>query len=77
MCAYGTLNYTRSCSNKKVFDTLKEEFGYRGFIMSDWGAMVGNDSEQFALSGLDMEVRSHGHVLPSFSVKDFCNKIQF
>ncbi|HEX8445569.1 MAG TPA: glycoside hydrolase family 3 C-terminal domain-containing protein, partial [Sphingomonas sp.] len=40
MCAYNKVNGTHSCENKALLtDMLKRDWGYRGFVMSDWGAV--------------------------------------
>jgi beta-glucosidase len=52
MCAYNKVNGDYACENKPLFDILKDDWGYKGFIMSDWGAV---HSVAAALSGLDQE----------------------
>ncbi len=53
MCAYNKVNGAYSCGNDWLLDeVLKREWGYRGWVMSDWGAVHGVDD---ALHGLDQE----------------------
>ncbi|GJJ08024.1 hypothetical protein Clacol_002231 [Clathrus columnatus] len=55
MCSYNKINQTQACQNSKVMNGLiKEELGFRGFIMSDWAAMI--NGVQPALAGLDMNM---------------------
>ncbi|KAH9476789.1 putative beta-glucosidase L [Psilocybe cubensis] len=52
MCSYNLLNGTYACENDKVLnDILKREFGFQGFVMSDWSAQHTTIS---AITGLDM-----------------------
>ncbi len=53
MCAYNRLNGPYACENPTLLrDILKGEWGYRGWVMSDWGAV---HSVEAALAGLDQE----------------------
>ncbi|MEO0062312.1 MAG: hypothetical protein RLZZ08_872 [Pseudomonadota bacterium] len=53
MCAYNALNGPLSCGSKFLLtDVLRRDWGYKGFVMSDWGAVDGLD---FALAGLDQQ----------------------
>ncbi len=39
MCAYNRVDSVHACENKALMtDLLKEEMGFDGFVMSDWGA---------------------------------------
>ncbi|CAA7264066.1 unnamed protein product [Cyclocybe aegerita] len=52
MCSYNQVNGTYACDNDKMMnDIVKREFGFRGFIMSDWNAQMWTTS---ATTGLDM-----------------------
>jgi len=58
MCSYNKVNGTYACSNSELLKRdLKEKIGFRGFVMSDWGAThstgltQGNDMEQPGISG--------------------------
>jgi len=55
MCAYNKLNgYYGSESHKLLVDTLKEEWGFDGFVVSDWGAV--HDRVASLKGGLDLEM---------------------
>lgn len=52
------VNDTYACENNKTQnDILKREFGFRGYIMSDWSATHSTIS---AAVGLDVRFLSHG-----------------
>ena len=54
MCAYNRVNGDYSCENQWLLnDVLKGDMGYRGFVMSDWGAT--HSTEKAALNGLDQQ----------------------
>jgi len=53
MCAYNLVQGDKACGSDYLLNTvLKKEWGYRGWVMSDWGAVGGPD---FAIKGLDQE----------------------
>jgi len=52
MCAYNKVNGPYACANKPLFDIVKTDWNYKGFIMSDWGAVHATAD---ALTGLDQE----------------------
>ena len=52
MCAYNKVNGAYACENGPMFDVLKKDWGYKGWVMSDWGAV---HSAEAALTGLDQE----------------------
>ena len=54
MCSYNRINGNYACENPYILrDTLKRDWGFKGFILSDWG---GTHSTQEAISaGLDQE----------------------
>ncbi|MET0374839.1 MAG: glycoside hydrolase family 3 N-terminal domain-containing protein, partial [Rhizorhabdus sp.] len=53
MCAYNLVNGAHSCGNDHLLNTvLKRDWGYKGWVMSDWGA-VGDVS--FFNAGLDQQ----------------------
>ncbi|KAF9528785.1 glycoside hydrolase superfamily [Crepidotus variabilis] len=52
MCSYNLLNGTYACENDKILnDIVKREYGFQGYIMSDWSAQHSTIS---ANAGLDM-----------------------
>src|SRR5579883_1426444 len=54
MCAYNRVNRSFSCQNQWLLDTvLKNSWGYRGFVMSDWGGT--HSTIAAANAGLDQE----------------------
>ena len=53
MCAYNHFNGPYSCASDFLLNqVLKQDWGYPGFVMSDWGA---NHATADALAGLDRE----------------------
>ncbi len=53
MCAYNLVNGAPSCGNAAMLnDVLKRDWGYKGWVMSDWGAVDGVD---FLMKGLDQQ----------------------
>jgi beta-glucosidase len=54
MCSYNKVNGPQSCGNADTLTTiLRGELGYKGFVVSDWGA---NHDTTFATDGLDLEM---------------------
>ncbi|KAL5479045.1 hypothetical protein ACEPAI_2333 [Sanghuangporus weigelae] len=52
LCSYNRINGTYACENDRMLnEVLKGEFGFRGYVMSDWG---GQHSTLSAIFGLDM-----------------------
>ena len=55
MCAYNAVNGEFCAENKMLLtDTLREKWGFDGFVVTDWGAVKGR-AEGIA-SGLDLEM---------------------
>ena len=55
MCSYNLLNGEYACENKYLLtDLLKKEWGFRGFVVSDWGGT--HSTVKAANAGLDMEM---------------------
>ncbi len=53
MCAYNRVNGHQACASDWLLNkVLKQEWGYKGFVMSDWGAVPGLEA---ALDGLDQQ----------------------
>jgi len=53
MCSYNRVNGVYACENKFLLtDVLKGDWGYRGFVMSDWGAV---HSTEALVNGLDQK----------------------
>jgi beta-glucosidase len=54
MCAYNRVNSRYACENNFLLNTvLKGDWGYQGFVMSDWGAV--HSTVDSANHGLDQE----------------------
>lgn len=54
MCAYNLVNGDYACENRTLLtDILRGTWGYRGFVMSDWGAV--HSTVKAAKAGLDQE----------------------
>ena len=55
MCAYNRINGDH-CSQSKwlLTDILRKEWGFKGFVMSDWGAV--DNRAQAVYAGLDLEM---------------------
>jgi beta-glucosidase len=53
MCAYNQVNGNQSCDNDFILNrVLKQDWRYKGFVMSDWGAVP---NLQSAIHGLDQQ----------------------
>jgi beta-glucosidase len=54
MCAYNRVNDVYSCENDYLLnEVLKKDWGFKGWVMSDWGAT--HSTVQAANAGLDQE----------------------
>lgn len=55
MCSYNKINGVYASENKKLLtDILREEWGFEGFVMSDWGAV--SDRVAGVIAGLELEM---------------------
>jgi beta-glucosidase len=55
MCSYNRINSVYACENGPMLnEILKNEFGFDGFVMSDWGGT--HSTKAAALNGMDMEM---------------------
>ncbi|KAF7364847.1 Glycoside hydrolase family 3 protein [Mycena venus] len=53
MCSYNQINGTYACENDKTLNgILKGEFGFQGYVMSDWGAT--HSTAPAVMAGLDV-----------------------
>jgi beta-glucosidase len=65
MCAYNRVNGAQACGNDYLLNqVLKKDWAYKGFVMSDWGAVHSLD---FALKGLDQQSGSQLDPKPFFA----------
>jgi beta-glucosidase len=74
MCSYNKVNGVYACQSKQLLtDILKTEWGFKGWVMTDWGAAT--DAVQSANAGLDQVsagVTEQGAPNPFFkNVPDF------
>jgi beta-glucosidase len=54
MCSYNRINSDHACENSYTLrDVLKEEWGFKGFVISDWGGT--HSTEKASAAGLDQE----------------------
>jgi beta-glucosidase len=59
MCAYNKVNGTYASENQELLTTiLKEEWGFQGWVMSDWGA---THTTAAIIRGLDQEMPDDAH----------------
>ena len=59
MCSYNRVGGTYLSDNKRLLtDVLRGEWGYKGIVVSDWGAV--NDRVEGIRAGLDLEMPGNG-----------------
>lgn len=55
MCSYNKINGIYACQNDEILNVdLRERLGFKGFVMSDWGAT--HTSAKSISSGIDQEM---------------------
>jgi beta-glucosidase len=54
MCSYNRINGTYACENDYTLGVLKKDFGFKGFVVSDWGGT--QSTVKAAMAGLDIEM---------------------
>jgi beta-glucosidase len=55
MCSYNKVNGDWACENKYLLtDVLKDTWGFKGWVLSDWGGT--HSTEKAAMAGLDQEM---------------------
>ena len=68
MCSYNQINGTFASENKWLLtDVLRSDWGFKGYVMSDWGAV--NDRVKGLEAGLDLEMPSSNGVNDSLIVQ--------
>jgi beta-glucosidase len=61
MCSYNLINGVYSCENTWLLtEVLRDEWGFDGIVMTDWGAM--NDRVEALKAGLELEMPSSGGI---------------
>ena len=61
MCSYNKINGTYAAENKTYLtDVLRDEWGFDGYVVSDWGAV--NKRVEDLAAGMDLEMPSSGGV---------------
>lgn len=74
MCSYNLLNGTYLSDDKKLLsDILRDEFGFKGIVVSDWNAT--NDRVAGIEAGLDLEMPSSGGANDKLIVKAVKNEV--
>jgi beta-glucosidase len=71
MCSYNRINGDYACENTyTLHDALKKDWGYKGFVISDWGGT--HSTEKASAAGLDQEQPMAGYFGPALTqaVKD-------
>lgn len=59
MCSYNKINGTYASENRKLLtDILRDEWGFEGYVMTDWGAVA--DRVKGIRAGLDLEMPGSG-----------------
>lgn len=68
MCSYNRINGTYASEDPWLLtDILRDEWGFEGYVMSDWGAV--NDRVEALKAGLDLEMPSAGGVTDQEIIK--------
>ncbi len=74
MASYNKVNGEYSCENKYLLkDVLRDEYNFKGLIMSDW--MGVNDSIKSLFNGLDLEMPNSGNYNYFKLLEAYNNKI--
>jgi beta-glucosidase len=61
MCSYNKLNGIYASENSLLLDSiLRQQWGFKGFVVSDWGAV--NDRAAGINAGLDLEMPGNGGI---------------
>lgn len=61
MCSYNKINGTYASENKHILtETLRDEWGFEGYVVTDWGAVA--DRVEGIRAGLDLEMPGSGGI---------------
>ncbi len=67
MCSYNKVNGTYACQNPTLLtDILRGDWGFKGFVVSDWGAV--HSTAPSANAGLDLEMHAFAQGAPATPV---------
>lgn len=67
MCAYNKVDGRHACENRRLLTgILRKDWGFRGFVVSDWGAT--HSTAPSAMAGMDLEMHAVDSPLPGTSV---------
>lgn len=68
MCSYNQINGTYACENREYLTrVLRDEWGFDGYVVSDWGAV--NDRVASLAAGLELEMPSSSGINDAKIVK--------
>lgn len=68
MCSYNCINDVYSCENDWLLNqVLRKEWGFKGLVVTDWGAM--NDRVKALKAGLELEMPSSDGITDQFIVQ--------
>ncbi len=75
MCAYNLVATDYACENKVLLtDILRDQWGYRGWVMSDWGAV--HSTVKAANAGLDQESGAEADVAVGLGATSLLQGVQ-
>ncbi|GAA1914561.1 glycoside hydrolase family 3 N-terminal domain-containing protein [Nocardioides marmoribigeumensis] len=67
MCSYNRIDGKHACQNRALLTgILRRDWGFRGFVVSDWGAT--HSTAPSANAGMDLEMHAFASSLPATSV---------
>ncbi len=61
MCAYNKINSVWCSENKFLYDILKNEWDFKGFVISDWGAV--HDPCRAFSAGMDLQMPKNSKIV--------------